>query len=126
MTAFADVVFLLLIFFLLHYRLEAENQIFVDVQLPEVSSPQVGKEKKEEKFLVVSITADGKIFVQEKEVEEQLLKEVLIKMIREENWKRSILQADRVSSYGTVMRILDILKKIGIEEISLAVEEKSN
>jgi biopolymer transport protein ExbD len=110
-----DMVFILLIFFLLT---SSALQPSVDVQLPETSE---GKNK-DLPTLVVTIQSDETILIEQNPVSMDLLLSVLESRYREQANTELTIRADRRVAFGKVVEIMDLCKEAGAEEVSFLVE----
>ncbi len=108
-----DVVFLLLIFFVVTTSF-AESQL--PLELPEANSGKPG----EESALRIEIDAEGGIVLGG----ESTTLEVLGLRIEEAHAKKRPIEirADRLSDHGRFVTVLDLARQIGVEAIGIAVE----
>ena len=116
MTPLIDVVFLLLIFFMLSATFVVQNSIHV--QLPRAE----GTKGLEQKDITVTITAEaggpegtGKLYVNRDEMPtwEALTRRLSDEAARREN-PRLLLRADEHSPVGLSIRVLGIASRVGI------------
>jgi biopolymer transport protein ExbD len=118
LTPLIDCVFLLLIFFMVTTVFKQPYSLLVE--LPEAGQAQQVEEKK----LVGSITADGRMEINRKPVTAGNLEQVLL---REKQGTRSltlILRTDKETKHKWVLDVFEAAKGVGIEKILLATEEK--
>jgi biopolymer transport protein ExbD len=113
-----DIVFLLLIFFMLTSRFDIISGI--DIQLPGVSG-----RKSEQPVYTMTVTIDekGNCYLQKK----RLTLKNLYRKLQEHNSKKKVnlvLNADRNAKHGHVVRIMDLAKKAGIDSIMIAAQWK--
>ncbi len=112
-----DVVFLLLIFFMLSTTFEVNPGI--KVNLPESSAKEIQKEKKEIKIV---ITKTGTIYYNGKIVDLNELKR-RFKSIKDKK-TLIIIEADKFSFYGNVVSVMDIAKQNGLNNFAIATKQK--
>ncbi len=112
-----DVVFLLLIFFMLSTTFEINPGLKVD--LPESSSKEIQKQKKEIK---VVITKTGTIYFNGKPVDLKVLN-YKFKNIKDKK-TLIIIEADKFSYYGNVVSVMDIAKQNGLNNFAIATKQK--
>jgi len=110
-----DMVFILLIFFLLT---SSALQPSVDVDLPETTEGKLS----ELPTLVVTIQSDETILIDENPVSIDLLLSVLESRYREQPDTELTIRADRRVAFGHVVEIMDLCKRAGAEEVSFLVE----
>ncbi len=112
-----DVVFLLLIFFMLSTTFEVNPGI--KVNLPESSSKEIKKETKDIKII---ITKSEHIYFNGKKVDLQQLKKEFAKI---KNKKRLIIiEADKFSYHGVVVSVMDVAKSLGFNNFAIATKLK--
>ncbi|MDI6776309.1 MAG: biopolymer transporter ExbD [Syntrophales bacterium] len=113
-----DVVFLLLLFFMLTSHLIQEPAI--RIKLPESKTA----EAKNKAIKTVFITKDGKIYFMDKRVElrnlQMAIKEGLTD--RERDFLR--IKADRDVSVGILVSVIDEVRHSGIKNFSIATERR--
>ncbi len=112
-----DVVFLLLIFFMLSTTFEINPGI--KVNLPESSSKEIQKQKKEVKIV---ITKTGTIYYNGKAVDLTKLKKEFQRI--KDKKTLIIIEADRFSFYGNVVSVMDIAKQNGLNNFAIATKQK--
>ncbi len=106
-----DVLFLLLIFFMVTSTFVEQPNIKLD--LP---STKYSKTSKIDKLQLV-ITRYGKIFLQNEMVAIVDLEDVLRDLVPQLENKTLVLKADKDVPYGTVIKIMDAAKGAGLEKI---------
>ena len=118
MTPMIDVVFLLLIFFMV-------STVFVDfskkmdINLPTSKSSSLDESTK---TLEVEMSKDKKIFLSGKPLTLLGLETTLAKMEFKDKKPSAIIRADKSLPYGDVIQVLGLLQKKGIPDISVAVK----
>ena len=118
MTPMIDVVFLLLIFFMV-------STVFVDfsrkmdINLPTSKSSVLDESTK---TLEVEMLKDKKIFLAGKPLTLLGLKTTLAKMELKDKKPSAIIRADKSLPYGDVIQVMGLLQKKGIPDISVAVK----
>ena len=75
--------------------------------------------------LTISITADGKVFLQESEIEIDALVARLEAIAAAGYDERILVRGDTTSDYGTVMRVMGRLNRAGFTRIGLVTTEES-
>ena len=111
-----DIVFLLLIFFMLTSHFEVISGI--DIKLPYIS--EKGSDKATDKMIVV-LDKQGNCFLQKDKI---ALKDLYLKLKEATEQKRItlMLQADRDVKHGHVVRVMDLAKKSGVYSIIIAAQ----
>ena len=72
--------------------------------------------------IILSITRDGRYYINETAVARGLLRDRLNAFLRSRKDRTVFLKADRALSYGTVVETLDILNRMGIESLGMITE----
>ncbi len=115
-TPFVDVMLVLLVVFMVTAPLLTTG---VAVDLPEGSRrPLPGSDAP----LVVSVTRDGRVFVEERELVVGELAPVLQALAAENGGRRVFVRGDRAADYGTVVAVVSALKEAGFVRVALVTE----
>ena len=113
-TPLIDVVFLLLIFFMLTSTFVLQPGI--KVKLPRAITSEALREKN----LVIVITAGGKIYLDNEIISPDELSARLEKAARDE--RAVLIKADQKISLGRVVEVWDLCRDVGITQVSIATE----
>ena len=117
MLPLIDIVFLLLVFFI-YAMLSMAVHRGLPIVLPASSSAVIDKEL----VLSVTVKANGSIFIDKEPVAFESLAAALIHKAGESAEPGVLLFADRNLSYQRLFKVLDQIRKAGIERISLQAE----
>ena len=117
LTALIDIVFLLLIFFLLASSFVSEQGI--KIALPEVSS--LSRDILPD--ATVKIDMNGKFYYQGFEVNDETLFELLNEHFKDFTNHRVAIRADRRVEYDKVVQVIDIAKSAGARDFLLVNEQ---
>ena len=112
-----DIVFFLLVFFMLS-TLHMVEQKTLPVQLPAAQASQ-GDSKKQ---IAVTVTVNGQIYIEDEIVPVELLKERVKAELSRQQDAFFVLRADRNVEYGRVVAVMDALKAVGVQRLSVATE----
>lgn len=118
LTPLIDVVFLLLIFFMVSTTFIYTNALKVD--LPKAK----GDEQAVNKSIVIVVDDKNKIFINKKEIPKFALYKTLTKIKKTNENLPVILQADKNAKHGTVVYVMDQCKRAGFDRFTIAVEEE--
>lgn len=125
LTALIDVVFLLLIFFMVTTTFDRHARL--KVSLPESSTKAT---QQQDEPLVLSIDAQGNYFLNERQIINQqleTLKQALRKTIGEKNQDYKdvalVLRADANTPHQSVVRAMDAASQLGMTRLSIATVE---
>jgi biopolymer transport protein ExbD len=113
LTPMIDMVFLLLIFFLVattFHQSEREMQI----ALPFASSS--GPISATLRELVVHVDAEGEIYVGGRRIDAEQLRTMVTEAVKVNPEQKVTVRGDRTTAYANIVRVLDICKGSGIQE----------
>ena len=106
-TPLIDVMFLLLIFFMVSSTFK--EYYGVDIELPEAESAQTQEEDSHE----IVVDSEGAYYFQGEAVDEEELRAALTTLIESEPGATIVLRADRNADFGPVLRVIDIADSVG-------------
>lgn len=112
-TSLIDVMFLLLIFFMVSSTFVEQPNIKLD--LPRTAHAQVT----EVEPLSVAITKAGQLFFRDRPIAKRELPDLLLSEVSKRADRSLVILADKDVPHGTVIEILDIAKGVGFEKIVL-------
>jgi biopolymer transport protein TolR len=115
-TPFVDVMLVLLIIFMVTAPMLNQG---VEVDLPQTKTVETLPEDSD--VMVMSISRDGKISLDEYQVDEADLEHQLKVHVTEKK-KLLYLQADKQVPYGTVVNVMAQIKAAGIERLGVVAE----
>jgi biopolymer transport protein TolR len=115
-TPMVDVMLVLLIIFMVSAPMLTTG---VDVDLPSARAPAM--EMDQEKLLL-TVTADEKVYLGETEVPYDRLESALATNARLRQEKELYVQADEDARYGFVVKVLAIVRRAGIEKLGLVTD----
>jgi len=113
LTPLIDVVFLLIIFFMLTTAFRTVFQ-GIKVDLPTTTTPQ----EKIERNIIISITKDNRLYLDEREV----IESELVRLLKEKLEGREglvIVNADKDISHGKVVKTMDMAKQAGADRLGI-------
>tara|TARA_B100000902_G_scaffold185858_1_gene178243 strand:+ start:54 stop:515 length:462 start_codon:yes stop_codon:yes gene_type:complete len=116
-TPFVDVMLVLLIIFMVAAPLLT---VGVPVELPKTAATPLPNEQEEP--LTITLTEDGKIWLQKSEIKFEELDTKLRSILVERNNNKIFLRADGSNSYEVVMRLMGALNSSGFNNIGLVTD----
>jgi biopolymer transport protein ExbD len=116
MTPMLDIVFIMLIFFIVTTVFVKEAG--VTVNKPNGSLAVMPKNAN----IFIGITEDGKVWIDKRQVETDLVRSNLERLMAEQPSDVIIIQADKEAEHGLVIEVMDQIKAAGIDRISIATE----
>ena len=119
MTPLVDVVFNLLIFFMLSTTFVTTPGI--KINLPKASAKEL---KVQEKEVRIAMTKSGKIYVNRKLVTLNDVRKILKRKARINPKMLVIIEADAQVTHGKVVQIMDIAKNAGLNRLAIATRPK--
>ena len=123
LTSLIDVVFLLLIFFMVSTTFDREAQLKVD--LPESSSEP---SEVPDKVLEITININGDFFIEGQQVintESETLRRAIVQVIGSQRDLPVIIRADGRAPYQSVVTAMDVTGQMGLTQLSLATIQPS-
>ncbi len=116
LTPMLDVVFILLIFFIVTASFVKESGI--DINRPAASTAV----RKERGNILVAITPTGQIWIDRRQVDVRAVRANIERLHAENPQGAVVIQADRESKNGLLVEVMDAAKLAGVENISIAAE----
>lgn len=120
-TPLIDVVFLLLIFFMVSTTFEDESQILIE--LPEAMGEEARKAERE---LDITINVAGTFFVNQREVintEIETLKSAITKAVGDDRDIPVIINADARTPHQSVMTAMDAASQLGLTKMTFSARQ---
>ena len=116
MSSMTDIVFLLLIFFML-------TSTLVTVSAIDVLLPKAGGKTENSKSVAVSITNNSQFYIDKTKVSSVNLENEILKSVGSDKKKTIVIRGDKDVPYKNVMQVIDIANKNKLKMI-LAVKGK--
>ncbi|MDH3743067.1 MAG: protein TolR [Hyphomicrobiales bacterium] len=115
-TPFVDVMLVLLIVFMVAAPLLT---VGVPIELPETAAKPLQGDNEP---LTVTVQPDGKIYLQETEIELDTLAPKLVAIAKNGYEERIFVRGDRNVGYGSVMKVMGALNAAGFKRIGLVTD----
>ncbi len=115
MVPFVDIVLVLLIIFMISAPLMYRG---IDINLPQSSVNTI----KQEQRIMLSVDKRLNIFIDNERVTIGGLESAIQKKRRPESDTTVYLKADREVPYGTIVSVMDTVKRIGIDKLGMITE----
>ena len=116
LTPMLDVVFIMLIFFIVTASFVKESGI--DVSRPDAATAEV----KERGNILIAITSQGEVWMDKRPVDVRALRANIERLHAENPQGAVVMQADRDSKNGLLIKVMDAARAAGVYEISIAAE----
>lgn len=118
MTPMLDVVFIMLIFFIV-------TSSFIKEAGKEVNKPLAETAKRKElTSLLIAVTANNEIWMERRVIDKAAVKPVIQKLYSENPKGAVVIQADRDSDASTVLYVMEAARDVGVRDIAVAALEK--
>ncbi|MBU2870068.1 MULTISPECIES: biopolymer transporter ExbD [Colwellia] len=117
MTPMLDVVFILLIFFIVTASFVKEAGI--DVNRPEAATAV----KKERANILVAISDKGDIWINKRKVDVRSVQANIERLKAENPQGTVVIQADKKATTDTLIKVMDSARAAGVYDVSIAAQE---
>lgn len=118
-TTLIDVMFLLLIFFMVTSTFK--NQPAINLVLPRSATATETTDTPS----VLYLTSGGEVYLNDTLVDESRLSELLGQLRTSSSEDRMVLRADQSASHGRVVELIDTIKQSGFTRVSLSARGPS-
>lgn len=118
LTPMLDVVFIMLIFFIVTASFVKESGI--EVNRPDASTSSA----KPRASILVGINDMGEIWINKRKVEESQVRANIERLHAENPQGSVVIQADEEAKTKTLVAVMDAAREAGVSDVSLATEEK--
>jgi len=115
-TPMLDVVFIMLIFFIVTASFVKESGI--DISRPDAATA----ERKERGNILVVITESGQIWIGRRQVDIRAVRANIERLHAENPQGAVVIQADENSKNGLMVRVMDAARLAGVTNVSIAAE----
>jgi len=116
-TPFTDVVLVLLIIFMIATPFIYQSSM--KVQLPQGSSSE-----ETSRDIIITINAQGDVFLEDTKIELDTLRYKVMAMVRNKADAFVIVNGDKNVRYDSVMQVMDVLTRSGVKNPGLGIEIK--
>jgi biopolymer transport protein ExbD len=117
LTSLIDIVFLLLIYFLLTTNFMVDEGIKIKLPKANATSPQTQKE------ITIMVDQKGRAFLENQEIPLNELFAVLKNRLQGSDDGLVVIKADRAVVLNKAVRVMDVAKAAGAERLVLATEK---
>lgn len=124
LTPLIDVVFLLLIFFMVSTTFNKSSELSID--LPESS----GKVVESKAFIVeISLDQQGRIFINEKRLvnaKMRTLKRAIQLTVKDHKDPQIVISADKNTPYQFIIKTMDAIRQLGLSNMTFATKQATD
>ena len=114
-TPFVDVVLVLLVIFLITAPMMLGG---IDVRVPKTET----RTSRPEERMVLTVTRDRGLFLESQPISLDRLSRVLGGVVKRNPKAAVFLKADEAVAYGVVMKVMDVIKKAGVDRVGMVTE----
>ncbi|MGB2426061.1 MAG: ExbD/TolR family protein [Alteromonas sp.] len=118
MTPMLDVVFIMLIFFIVTASFVKESGI--DVNRPEANTAV----QKDRANILIAISAEGEIWINKRRVDIRSVAENIIGLRAENPQGTVVIQADQKATTDVLIKVMDASREAGVYDVSIATQEQ--
>ncbi len=116
-TPMLDVVFIMLIFFIVTASFVKEAGI--DVNKPEAATTQA----KEKANILIAIDADGDIWIDRRQIDPRAVRANIERLHAENPQGTVVIQADNDARTGVLVQVMDAARQAGVYDVAIAARE---
>ena len=116
-TPMLDVVFIMLIFFIVTATFVKESGI--DVDKPSAATAIV----QEKASILVAIDADNQVWINRRQVDLRSVRSIIERLHAENPKGTVVIQADKESINDTLIQVMDAARRAGVYDIALATSD---
>jgi biopolymer transport protein ExbD len=89
-----------------------------------VQLPQVSKSEETSRDIIITINAQGDVFLEDNKLDLESLKYRLTAMVKNKPDTSVIINGDKNVKYDSVMQVMDVLTRSGVKNPGLGIELK--
>jgi biopolymer transport protein ExbD len=116
MTPMLDIVFIMLIFFIVTAVFVKEAGVSVDKPIA------VSAQLKQQAAVLIAVTSADQVWVNRKKVEIKALRTVLERLLAENPRGTVVIQADREAKSGITMQVMEAARQAGAPNVALSAD----
>ena len=119
MTPMLDIVFIMLIFFIVTTSFVKESGVTV-------SSPSAQSASQQESVnIFIAITAEGEVWIDRKPVDPRSVRAIVARLHADNPEGSVIIQSDEAATTGILVEVMDQVRLAGVEAIAIAADKKA-
>ena len=118
MTPMLDIVFIMLIFFIVTTSFVKESGITVDQPTAQTT------ERKEQNNILIGINPAGEIWIDKRSVDVRAVRASVERLRAESPESAVIIQADKKAPSGLLVRVMDQVRLAGVDNMAIAAKKE--
>ena len=119
MTPMLDIVFIMLIFFIVTTSFVKESGVTVSMPRAETASQQ------ENTNIFIAITRQGEVWIDRRPVDPRSVRAIVARLHADNPEGSVIIQSDEEAATGILVDVMDQVRLAGVEGIAIAADKKS-
>jgi biopolymer transport protein ExbD len=119
MTPMLDIVFIMLIFFIVTTSFVKESGVTVNTPLAATASNQ------EKTNIFIAITASGEVWIDRRPVDPRAVRTIVARLHADNPEGSVIIQSDADAATGTLVEIMDQVRLAGVQGIAIAADQRA-
>ncbi len=116
LTPMIDMVFILLIFFIVSTTFVKETGV-------EVDRPTAASAQKQQASILISVTAEGEVWMENRRLEPRAVRAMVERALAQSPEAAVVVVADREARTGVVMEVMDQARLAGVAHVALAARQ---
>ena len=117
MTPMLDIVFIMLIFFIVTTSFVKESGVTVNTPQAQTASNQ------ESANIFIAITGDGEVWIDRRQVDPRSVRAIVARLHADNPEGSVIIQSDESASTGTLVEVMDQVRLAGVRGIAIAADK---
>lgn len=119
MTPMLDIVFIMLIFFIVTTSFVKESGVTVSTPQAQTAAQQ------ENANIFIAITADGEVWVDRRPVDPRSVRAIVARLHADNPEGSVIIQSDEAAATGMLVDVMDQVRLAGVESIAIAADKSA-
>ena len=119
MTPMLDIVFIMLIFFIVTTSFVKESGVTVSTPQAQTASQQ------ENTNIFIAITTEGEVWIDRRPVDPRSVRAIVARLHADNPEGSVIIQSDETAATGMLVEVMDQVRLAGVEGIAIAADKKA-
>ena len=119
MTPMLDIVFIMLIFFIVTTSFVKESGVTVSTPQAQTAAQQ------ENANIFIAITADGEVWIDRRPVDPRSVRAIVARLHADNPEGSVIIQSDEAAATGMLVEVMDQVRLAGVEGIAIAADKSA-
>ncbi|HDY83706.1 MAG: biopolymer transporter ExbD [Gammaproteobacteria bacterium] len=119
MTPMLDIVFIMLIFFIVTASFVKESGVTVSTPQAQTAAQQ------ENANIFIAITAEGEVWIDRRPVDPRSVRAIVARLHADKPEGSVIIQSDEEAATGRLVEVMDQVRLAGVEKIAIAADKSA-